>query len=76
MICPKVTKGASTCKAPNCNKIIKETAKVTKINLVTGLCYTPLNLPKSKIGIANKINKEANMAITPNNLLGTDLKIA
>jgi hypothetical protein len=33
-------------------------------------------LPKSVVGNTNIINKEANMATTPNNLLGIDLNIA
>jgi hypothetical protein len=36
----------------------------------------PLVLEKSVKGNTSNINKEANIAITPNNLLGIDLKIA
>jgi hypothetical protein len=36
----------------------------------------PLVLEKSVIGRTNKINNEANIAITPSSLFGIDLKIA
>ena len=46
------------------------------MNFITGLNWLPLTLDVSKKGIANKINNEANIATTPNNLLGIDLNIA
>jgi hypothetical protein len=47
-----------------------------KKNFIKGLNWLPLILEVSAIGIINKINNEANIAITPNNLLGIDLNIA
>jgi hypothetical protein len=41
-----------------------------------GLNWLPLVLAKSTTGNINNINNEANIAITPINLLGIDLKIA
>jgi hypothetical protein len=41
-----------------------------------GLKVKPLIREVSVIGNINNINKEANIAITPNNLLGIDLSIA
>jgi hypothetical protein len=46
------------------------------MNFIIGLNWLPLNLEVSNKGIAAKINNEANIARTPNNLLGIDLKIA
>jgi hypothetical protein len=46
------------------------------INLIKGLNWLPLILEVSIKGITNKINKDPNIAKTPNILLGIDLKIA
>jgi hypothetical protein len=46
------------------------------MNLIKGLNWLPLVLAKSTRGKINNINNEANIAITPINLLGIDLKIA
>ena len=46
------------------------------MNLIIGLNWLPLTLEVSNKGIANKINNEANIATTPNNLFGIDLNIA
>jgi hypothetical protein len=46
------------------------------IILLKGLNCKPLDQLKSVIGSINIINKELNIAITPNNLLGIDLNIA
>ncbi|KAI7933747.1 hypothetical protein MJO29_016702 [Puccinia striiformis f. sp. tritici] len=50
--------------------------KIKKAILLKGLNCKPLLLPKSVKGITNNINIAANIDITPNNLLGIDLKIA
>ena len=50
--------------------------KKKKITLETGLKWLPLTLEKSVKGSTNKINNEANIAITPNNLLGIERSIA
>jgi hypothetical protein len=54
----------------------KLTANTQKKNFIKGLNWLPLILDVSTIGITNNINNEANIAITPNNLLGIDLNIA
>jgi len=46
------------------------------MNFIIGLNWLPLILDVSNRGIANKINNEENIATTPNNLSGMDLKIA
>ena len=68
--------GLSGCWLPTHNKIKKLAENTQNINLIIGLNWLPLTLDVSNRGIANKINKEANIATTPNNLLGIDLKIA
>ena len=70
------TKGASTCKAPSCNKTMKAAAKPTKINRKINRCWAPLNLPKSRIGIANKINNEASIATTPKSFFSSESALA
>jgi hypothetical protein len=50
--------------------------KHQKTNLDKGLNCEPLDLPKSVKANTIIINIALNMAITPNNLLGIDLKIA
>jgi hypothetical protein len=75
-ICPNSIKGDSTCFAPNCIKIKKFAINIKKTILLKGLNCIPLNLDKSVNGIANNTNIAANIAITPNNLLGIDLNIA
>jgi hypothetical protein len=76
LTCPKVINGSSTCLPPNTINIRKLATNTKKKNLLIGLNCKPLDLPKSNKG-NNIIAKIAlNMAITPNNLLGIDLKIA
>ena len=74
--CPTSTKGELGCIDPIHNNIEKTTANTQKKNLLIGLNWFPLILEVSLIGNTKRINKEANIAITPNNLLGIDLKIA
>jgi hypothetical protein len=69
-------KGYSGCWLPIHNKIKKFTTKTQKKNFIKGLNWLPLILEVSTIGRINKINNEANIAITPNSLLGIDLNIA
>jgi hypothetical protein len=47
-----------------------------KTNLLNGLNWKPFDLPKSVIGNNIIAKIAANIAITPNNLLGIDLNIA
>jgi hypothetical protein len=75
-ICPNSINGDSTCFAPNCIKIKKLATNTKNTILLKGLNCIPLYLDKSVIGIINNINNAENIAITPNNLLGIDLKIA
>ena len=75
-ICPNSINGLSTCFAPNCINTKKLATKIKKAILLKGLNCTPLNLDRSVIGITNKAKIAANIAITPNNLLGIDLNIA
>lgn len=76
LICPNKIKGSSTCLAPICIKIKKLATKTKKAILLKGLNCKPLDLPKSTKGKANIIKIALNIAITPNNLLGIDLRIA
>ena len=46
-----------------------------KAILLIGLSCRPLDLPKSTIGKTKIIKIALNIAITPNNLLGIDLRI-
>jgi hypothetical protein len=69
-------KGVSTCFAPICINIKKLATKIKKAILLNGLNCTPLNLDKSVAGITIKHKIDANIDITPNNLLGIDLNIA
>lgn len=75
-ICPNSINGDSTCFAPNCIKIKKFATNTKKAILLKGLNCIPLILDKSVKGITSKANIAENIAITPNNLLGIDLKIA
>jgi len=54
----------------------KFTMKNQKAHFIIGLNWFPLTLDKSNNGNINNINRLPNMAITPINLLGMDLKIA
>ncbi len=63
-------------KLPNFIKIKKLTTKTQNINLLRGLNWKPLDLPKSVIGNIKIISIAISIAITPNNLLGIDLNIA
>ena len=76
LACPNPMKGSSTCLPPNTINIKKLATNPKKKNLLIGLNCNPLYLPRSNKG-KNIIAKIAlNIAITPNNLLGIDLKIA
>lgn len=75
-ICPNSIKGDSTCFAPNCIKIKKFATNTKKAILLKGLNCIPLKLDKSVKGNINNAKIAENIAITPNNLLGIDLKIA
>jgi hypothetical protein len=55
---------------------MKLTTNIQKTNLVNGLNCKPFDLPKSVIGNNIIAKIAANIAITPNNLLGIDLNIA
>jgi hypothetical protein len=74
--CPTSTKGEVGCWLPIHINIIKSTTRIQNKNLLRGLNWFPLILEVSEIGKIKKINKATNIAITPNNLLGIDLKIA
>ena len=76
LIWPNSINGDSTCLAPNCIKIKKLATNTKKAALLKGLNCIPLDLLISVIGNSNKIRIAENIAITPNNLLGIDLKIA
>jgi len=71
-----VTYGSLGCWEPIHIKMKKSTTKNQKANFIAGLKLLPLILDKSVKGKTNNINNEPNMAKTPNNLLGIDLKIA
>ena len=66
----------TTCLAPNCIKTKKLATNNQKAILLKGLNCRPLYLPKSVTGSNIIANIALNIAITPNNLLGIDLKIA
>ncbi len=57
-------------------KIKKLATNNQNIILLIGLNCRPFDLPKSVIGSNIIANIAANIAITPNNLLGIDLNIA
>ena len=76
LICPYSINGDSTCLAPNHIKVKKFTTNAQKKNLLIGLNWKPFLIPRSVKGKANIATKAPNIAITPNNLLGIDLKIA
>lgn len=76
LICPNKINGSSTCLAPNCINIKKLATKPQKTNLDKGLNCEPLDLPMSVKANIIMIKIALNMAITPNNLLGIDLKMA
>ena len=75
-ICPISENGETGCWLPIHINMKKFDTKTQNINFMIGLNWLPLILEVSNIGIANNINKEANIATTPNNLLGIDLNIA
>jgi hypothetical protein len=75
-IWPISKKGDSGCWLPIHIKMKKLATNTQNINLIKGLNWLPLILEVSIKGIANNISKEPNIAKTPNNLLGIDLKIA
>jgi len=74
--CPINIYGASACRPPMAIKIKNVATKPKKIILEKGVNSLPLVLEKSVKGNTSNINREANIAITPNNLLGIDRKIA
>jgi hypothetical protein len=74
--CPTSTYGVSGCFAPIQINIMKSTTKNQNANFIAGLNWLPLILERSVNGSTNKINNDENIAITPNNLLGIDRKIA
>ena len=76
LICPNKINGSSTCLAPNCINIKKLDTKPQKANLDKGLNCEPLDLPKAVKAKTIIIKMALNIAITPNNLFGIDLKIA
>jgi hypothetical protein len=55
---------------------MKSATKNQKKILAIGLNCILLTLAVCTCGIANNTNKDANKAITPNNLSGIDLRIA
>jgi hypothetical protein len=67
---------ASTWQLPNHIKIKKLKANNQKAKICNGLYVLPLILLVSTKGKINNINIATNILITPNNLLGIDLKIA
>jgi hypothetical protein len=69
-------KGDSTCFAPSCINIKKLATNTKKAILLKGLNCKPLLLLKSVNGITSNIKIAANIAITPNSLLGIDLNMA
>jgi hypothetical protein len=68
--------GLTGCWEPIHIKIIKFTTKNQKANFIAGLNWLLLVLARSVKGKIKKINKEPNIATTPNSLLGIDLNIA
>jgi len=62
--------------APNSINIQKLVIKIKKTALLKGLNWIPLDLLTSVIDNSNNARIAANIAITPNNLLGIDLNIA
>ena len=75
-ICPISKNGLSGCWLPIHSKIKKLAENTQNMNFIIGLNCLPLTLDVSNKGIATKINREANIATTPNSLLGIDLRIA
>jgi hypothetical protein len=55
---------------------MKSTTNTQKKNFIIGLKVIPLIREVSVRGRTNNINREENIAKTPNNLLGIDLSIA
>lgn len=68
--------GSSTWHAPKYISTKKLAVNTQKANRINGRNWAPRIRDVSSRGIANKINKAANIATTPNNLLGIDRKIA
>jgi hypothetical protein len=69
-------KGSSTWHAPKYINTKKLAANTQKANRIKGRNCAPRIRDVSNNGIANKINKAANIATTPKSLLGIDRKIA
>lgn len=61
---------------PHQSKIKKSTTNSQKANFINGRNADPLTLEVSNTGIARRINREPNIAITPPNLSGIDRRIA
>ena len=68
-------KGASTCTLPKNISRIKSLTKNQNAICINGRCSLPLTREISKIGIANKINRAADMPTTSPILEGILLKI-
>jgi hypothetical protein len=73
---PSSIKGLSTCLAPNIIKIIKLVTNIQKAILLSGLKARPLSLPRSVTVKTNMTSRALNIAMTPNNLLGIERRIA
>lgn len=70
-------KGSAAWLDPIRPKTTKLHTNIVKKTMFIGFkVLFPLVLEKSVIGRTNKINNEANIAITPSSLFGIDLKIA
>jgi hypothetical protein len=68
--------GSSTWHAPKYINTKKLAVNTQKANRINGRNCAPRIRDVSRIGIANRISNAANIATTPNNLLGIDRKIA
>ena len=75
-ICPTVIHGYSTCSCPTAISTAKSATKIQNAHRISGRNCDPRTRDTSSSGIANRINSEANIAITPSNLLGIDRRIA
>lgn len=68
--------GSSTWHAPRYIKAKKSATNTQNANRINGRNCAPRIRDVSSNGIANRINNDKNIAITPANLLGIDRKIA
>jgi hypothetical protein len=74
--CPTVIHGYSTCSPPTENSSTKFATKIQKAHRINGRNCAPRTRDTSSRGIASRINRDANIAITPRSLLGIDRRIA